>query len=421
MQRVRDRRQLCKKYAYRSICDDMDMTSANLIRQLLKTIIGRYRYIRNGSSISLDSSPQLDRDCRALEEFLISGLTIQRLNLSAEGVTAQNVSPANMFFSKFAKPDASDCILIGMLHDMTPADIYRRFAMGKADRLAQLISIYANEPITTSDQIGSSTAANFDTPAVAEHRRVIEVWEKCMESFLVCHDPHKAAYSRTKYSHKRIDDIDRCNEKRRACGQEPILYYVETRNVWRGYYLSPKGDVLGRIQNITNRHPFVLKAYPLIDGEIHSLVEDVLGQQIYVNKLIQMHDTVLENAAKGALLFPAEQLPDGFSWRDLRRLWSSPGGIIPYKRTVKGVQPQQVQSAGKVAGATDMLELQLRLFDEVAGVTANLRGSTNERGAEAMKRESENASIAMLDMLSAFYSFINQRDTLIDKLNTELK
>jgi hypothetical protein len=399
----------------------MSLTNANLIRQLLKSIIGRYRYIRNGSDLALDGSGDVERDCRALEEFLISGLVIQKLSKHNAKIVASNVSPANIFFSRFMKADAEDCILIGMLHDMTPSEIYRRFSMGQEERLRQLIDIYEREPEVYGVEIGSYSEVAFDSPSMAEHRRVIEVWVKGMETGIVCHDPLDGSYTEHKYSRSEAEYIKQTNKVRKERGLAEMVYYVRTRDVWHGYYLSPKGDLLGEAHRIGDRHPFVLKAYPLIDGEIHSMVEDVLGQQIYVNKLIRLHDTVLENSAKGALLFPAEQLPDGFSWRDLRKLWSNPGSIIPYKRTSKGVMPQQVQASGKVSGATDMLELQLRLFDEVAGVSSLLRGNSNERGAEALKREAENTSICMLDILSSFYTFTYQRDSIINRINEEMK
>ena len=65
----------------------------NLIRQLVKTIVGRFRsqYIKN-SDANQDSSisraaidNELDElDARALEEFLISGCCIQRVDTSHE-------------------------------------------------------------------------------------------------------------------------------------------------------------------------------------------------------------------------------------------------------------------------------------------------------------------------------------------------
>lgn len=153
--------------------------------------------------------------------------------------------------------------------------------------------------------------------------------------------------------------------------------------------------------------------YPYIDGEVHSLVEDLLGQQKYVNRLVTLLDDIISNSAKGVLLFPTDQLPEGFTWTDIRRLWANPGGIIPFKRTSRTVSPQQVHSSGSSEGAWEMLRTQLRIFDDVAGIPASMQGKeSNGKGAEAMRRELENGTIAILDILSAFRAFICRRDSI---------
>ena len=72
-------RRRCKRLSYGT-----EGTSANnLIRQLLKSVVGRYRYLRAGTQVNLDLDVRndLDLDARSLEEFLISGMTVNRLRL----------------------------------------------------------------------------------------------------------------------------------------------------------------------------------------------------------------------------------------------------------------------------------------------------------------------------------------------------
>ena len=45
----------------------------------------------------------------------------------------------------------------------------------------------------------------------------------------------------------------------------------------------------------------MFKAYPFIDGEIHSFVADVIDQQRYTNRLITLNDWVIRASAKGVL------------------------------------------------------------------------------------------------------------------------
>ena len=78
-------------------------------------------------------------------------------------------------------------------------------------------------------------------------------------------------------------------------------------------------------------HPFVIKLYPLTDGEVHSVVEDIIDTQKHVNRLISLLDQVMRSSAKGVLLFPETALPDGWTWEDARRCWSSSNGLLPYR------------------------------------------------------------------------------------------
>ena len=145
------------------------------------------------------------------------------------------------------------------------------------------------------------------------------------------------------------------------------------------------------------------------------MVEDVIDQQKYVNRLISLLDHIISSSAKGVLLYPADQLPEGFTWRDLRRIWANPNGILPFKRTAKGMMPQQVTASGAVgSGATEMLRMQLQLFDEISGATGALRGKSSSASGEGMLRtELENAVVSMLDILASFRSFVLERDKLI--------
>ena len=84
----------------------------NLIRRLVKTIVGRYRSLRpdwrkeNPLPGSIEEDNILDElDARLLEEFLISGMAVQRVARESrhgvERVYIDNVSPARLFLNRF--------------------------------------------------------------------------------------------------------------------------------------------------------------------------------------------------------------------------------------------------------------------------------------------------------------------------------
>lgn len=107
----------------------------NLIRQVVKTIIGRFR----SQYINQDNAPKAQRtvrqdneldelDSRALEEFLISGCCIQRVDTThrpgeGERVRVDNVNINKMFVNSLNDSRSWDCELIGQLHDLSIAGL----------------------------------------------------------------------------------------------------------------------------------------------------------------------------------------------------------------------------------------------------------------------------------------------------------
>ena len=90
---------------------------------------------------------------------------------------------------------------------------------------------------------------------------------------------------------------------------------------WHYHFITPDGQVIreGASPYSHGGHPYVFKAYPFIDGEIHSFVSDIIDQQKVTNRLISMYDWILRASAKGVLLFPEESLPQRSMYRRHRR------------------------------------------------------------------------------------------------------
>lgn len=186
------------------------------------------------------------------------------------------------------------------------------------------------------------------------------------------------------------------------------------RHVWRCYWLSPDGAVLSQYDSPYGHgsHPFALKLYPLTDGEVHSMVEDVIDQQKYVNRLVTLVDHVMGASAKGVLLYPDNILPEGFTWNDLRYAWSKPNGIVPYHPRGGNDRPEQVSGNATNIGAYEMVNLQMRLFEQISGVSGALQGqaSAGTTGAQLYESQVSNSTIALGDIFETFDSFRRERD-----------
>ncbi len=415
----------------------------NLIRQLVKSIIGRYRYIYNNSDINISNSLGSDQplstsqtdnkplhleniyiselneiDARGLEEFLISGCVIQRIDSKNPLLpTVANVSPERFFFHKFSDSNAHDCRFLGMLHDLPMTTIMRNFSEGNIDKINSINKSYQNCRKKYSLLTADSDPIDFYSPELPDTFRVIEVWEKIPQQIIRCHDRLNAEYFVTDFSDEAVQNIKKINTERNNLNQPDIFFTIDFIDNWHNFWLSPRGDVLWH--ETAENHPFAIKFYPLIDGEIHSLVEDVIDQQKYVNRLITMLDDIISSSAKGVLLYPTDQLPDGFTWNDIRKIWANPSGILPYKRNSAStaIAPHQINSPATATGATEMLKLQLQLFDEISGTSGALRGKASDAsGVQMLRTEIENGLISMLDILAAFKAFVDARNHLLSTI-----
>lgn len=322
---------------------------------------------------------------RTLEEFLISGMAVHRKwygeRQGRTGCWTDYVAPDCVFFDAGMRDfRAWDCQLIGEVHDIPFADICSQFA-SSPDRLRCLRDIYdratdINDIECSWQQFGieQSPSASFLLPRQRGLCRVIEAWR-----------------------HEVKTSIDAENRWRLA-------------SEWHYYFLTPRGDVLahGTSPYSHGGHPYVLKAYPLIDGEIHSFVSDVIDQQRYINRLITMYDWTVRASAKGVLLLPTSCIPHGTDPRDMARVWSKFNGVMVYASNDRNDVPKQVANAAANTAISDLLGLQMKFFEDISGVNGALQGNlaNNTMSARLYDRQTQNATAALADVLDSFDQFV---------------
>jgi hypothetical protein len=180
-------------------------------------------------------------------------------------------------------------------------------------------------------------------------------------------------------------------------------------NYWYFYYLSPFGDILmeGETPYEHGSHPYVFKAYPFVDGEIHSFVADVIDQQRYANRLITLYDWVIRSSAKGVLLVPDDCLGET-RIEDFAESWTQVNGVIVYKPSKSGRVPEQIAANSTNIGIGELLNIQLRFFEEISGISSALQGKAGFSGESAAhyNMQTQNATTTLLDLLESFSSFI---------------
>jgi len=382
----------------------------NLIRRLVKTIIGHYRTAADATSrysslpddvVSVNALPELD--ARALEEFLISGCAIQRIcrenRPAGSAVWIDNVSPDMFFTNDFRDPRGYDIDLIGMLHDMPPAQVLARFAPDNRPRARQLMQIFktANE-----DPLSHPLSDNVDFfRARAGRWRLIELWTLSPREKAFVVDTDNATLSTASVDEISPEDLD---------SDPDTVWRMDF--VWHCWWMAPDGTVIADYDSPFEHgsHPFALKFYPLTDGEVHPFVGDLIDQQHYINRVVVLIDRMLGASAKGVLMFPVAQKVGDMTLDDIAERWSRVDGVIPITGRTN-ILPQQISSASSDAGAYKLLQLELDLFNKAAGVSQSLTGEADSptTGIQRFDAQVRNATAALADILESFKAFLTLR------------
>ena len=417
----------------------------NLIRRLVRNVIGVYRgqskeptctaRDRNeqklGETMStiLQCNMQLNRMnnlyARTMEEFLISGLIVHRKSYGwrngKEDCWTDYVQPNNFFIDNNMRDFRGwDVSVIGEVHDISFGQLCEQFA-STAEEYGKLKEIYhlaANRDYISSfaERFGYSRLQNFDFLFTNDPSRcrVIELWRKEQKPRYRCHDYQNGDIFKIDIEDYRSEVVS-VNEERlqmaKSVGMpEDEVPLIDATWYWYFYYLTPFGDILreGETPYEHGSHPYVFKAYPFIDGEIHSFVADVIDQQRYTNRLITLYDWIMRASAKGVLMMPEDCLPDGVSVEDIAESWTEFNGVIVYKPSRTGKAPEQVANNSTNIGITELLSLQLKFFEDISGVTGALQGKPGFSGESAAhyNQQTENATKSLLDLLDSFSDFV---------------
>lgn len=422
----------------------------NLIRRTLRQILGVYRsqakeptcsardreeqQLGETMSTVLQYNMQLNQmtelNARTMEEFLISGFVAHRKwygwrNNKLDCWT-DSIQPNNFFIdNNMRDPRGWDVTCLGELHDVDFKELCGRYGRSPADieRLREIYSQASDREIVgiTYDQFGYPLRGYYDflVPRDTSRCRVIEIWRKEIKPRYRCHDINSGEIYKIE-----IEDLEKLvlseNRKREQMGAElgmppeeiPLIRYEWFMdNYWYYYHLSPFGDILdeGETPYEHKSHPYVFKAYPFIDGEIHSYVADILDQQRYVNRLIIMYDWIMRASAKGVLLFPEDCLPENMSIDDIADEWARFNGVIMIRQPKQGTAlPQQVANNCTNIGIHEMLSMQLKMLEDISGVTGALQGKPGFSGMSASlyNQQTQNATTSLLDILDSFSNFV---------------
>lgn len=431
----------------------------NLLRKLVRNVNGVWRNQANepiciardrqeqklGETMStvLQCNFQLNQmeemQSRLIEEFLISGLAVVSARYNVKEGKKDcwiDVVPPNSFFidPNMRDPRGFDCEIVGEIHDVSLNEILKTFAHSASDR-KKLIQIYQwcqhrDFLQRNAEEFGYSRLENYDFLLTSEpgRCRYIEVWKREGKGRYLCHDYNTGSLFKIEewqYDEKVTAENNRRIQQGLSAGmQADDIPLIEAEAIWdtpwHVYYLTPFGDVL--LEEETpywhESHPYVFKCYPFIDGEIHSFIADVIDQQRYVNRLITLYDWVMRSSAKGLLMFPEDSIPDSMNLDEIADEWHRFNGMIIFKPSPSKAVPQQIANNCTNIGIEGLLQMQMKLVEDISGVNQAIQGKTEYAGMSAamFNQQTQNATNSLADLFGAFTAFVLALSAKVVKL-----
>ncbi len=375
---------------------------------------------------------------------LCSGIKMQRVEYGwnedkyTSDVWIYNVEYDRCFFNTDSRdPRAWDIRIIGELFDATLADIKARFANAQEPaqraRMMQYIDdIYGYEDSGLESQDPRSmedddTRRNVDfyRPARTDRHRVILVWRKEYREALFVHDTLRGTTDFVDDSPYWRRTFDTENRNRQAMAEKagigadnamPVLYEPKTEIYWQYYYLSPAGDILetGRSPFWHHSHNYAIGLYPLRNGRLYNYVEQFIDQQRSINRTLMQIDFIRGSSARG-LLVVDETAFQGMSKQDIIDEYTRYNGVF-FVRPRNGTTVQQVvqqwNTSAVAAGDFELLQLQLKLINDIAGVGSAMQGHEAKAGVSATmyNMQAQNSAVNMQGIFSSFRAFRRERD-----------
>ncbi len=421
----------------------------NLIRKQVTTVIGLFLGQQNEPtciardrdeqrqaetmSTVLQYNMQLNRMkevyADSLEEYLISGLIMHRKwcgwRDNKVDCWTDYVQPNNIILDNNMRDFRGwDCSFIGEIHDLSREQLLEKFAHQSSDyeKLNNIYDFVSKMGLNVQnwENFGYSRDTintDFLMPMDRSRCRVVEVWRKESKPRYRCHD-----YNNGEIFKIDIEDrgtmVDAENERRKEQAlrvgipleEVPLIvaeWFIDS--YWYYYFLSPMGDILeeGETPYEHKSHPYVFKAYPFIDGEIHSFVNDIIDQQRYINRLYTLYDWIMRASAKGVLMVPEDCLK-GHDPSEFTENWSKFNGVIFYTPSKGGNKPEQVANNSTNIGIHELLSLQLKMMEDVSGVNSSLQGKAEYAGISAamFNMQTQNATTSLSRVLNSFQDFV---------------
>ena len=376
-------------------------------------------------------------DSDSMRMLLNGGMAAQRIEFGMNpakdrcDVWVYGVNPARLFFNTNLEDVRQwDLTCIGELFDMPLADVIAHFAHSPEEK-EYIGNIYANpSPFYHDGNIGmqgdESSNLSFYSPSRNDLCRVILGWHLETRDAYCWNDTLRGTWGYVDYNDAEKRRFDEENERRMQRAKEMNLpsedvllieYVYATERFWYYRYMTPYGDVLqeGRSPYWHGEHNYVLHLYPMIQGRLGNFVEQFIDQQRAINRTATLIDFIRGTSSKGVLVVDDEAF-ESMSREEVIDEYVRYNGVLFVRlkpgQSIDGVV-RQYNSGASVAGDFELLNLQLRLINEISGVNSAMQGQAPKAGTPASlyAQQAYNSSLNLRGLFDAFRTFRRRRDT----------
>lgn len=384
-----------------------------------------------------DINELAELDAHTHKEALVAGFAPQRVEYGpnpAKGnktdVWVYQTNPNRVFFNTNLE-DARlwDITHIGEIMDLPLPDVIAAFARSAGDE-RKIRDIYGDLDTTLLlDARGMQGDHNKDMTFYTASRpnlcRVIFGWRLETAPAYYFHDTLSGEWGYTKHSNAEKQAMDEENRKRiadaKAAGmaEDDVLlieYSFKYERYWKYYYLTPTGEVLqsGKSPYWHGEHNYILGIPILFWGQLLNYVEQFIDQQRAINRTATLIDFIRGTSSKGVLVVDDEAF-ESMSREEIIDEYVRYNGVLFVKlkpgQSIDGVV-RQYNSGASVAGDFELLNLQLKLINEISGVNSAMQGKPAASGTPSSlyAQQVQNSSLNLKGILDSYKSFRKRRD-----------
>ena len=381
---------------------------------------------------------ELDAD--SMRMLLNGGMLAQRVEYGVNpakdkrDVWIHNVNPSRLFFNANLEDVRMwDVTCIGELFDIPLDDVLAHFGTTpeKKEFIRNIYGGAASYSDVSRAMQGDETASlSFYSPSRKSLCRVILGWKLESRDAYRWNDEQNGTWGYLPYDDKSRKMLDEENERRRSEGkaggipEEELLlvdYEFSTERYWYFRYMTPYGDVLkeGRSPYWHGEHNYVLHLFPLVQGKLGNFVEQFIDQQRAINRTATLIDFIRGTSSKGVLVVDDDAF-ESMSREEVIDEYVRYNGVLFVKlkpgQSIDGVV-RQYNSSAAVAGDFELLNLQLRLINEISGVNSAMQGQAPKAGTPASlyAQQVQNSSLNLKGLFDSFRTFRRRRDTKVMK------